>query len=341
MTGELIKVKLSMTMAGWPLQRQTPGSLGIWKNCQFFVNQDIEECDYWVVYDDMLRPEQTQCCPKNTLLIMGEPPSVKSYPPQYLAQFATILTVQPHIKHQDIIRTHLGLPWLIGGCYIKESNSWKSETNRNYDELKSTAEPEKNKLISVICSDKNFTLGHTQRLDFVRRLQRHFGSDLDVFGRGVNDFQDKWEAIAPYKYHIAIENGSLRNYWTEKLTDALLGWSYPFYYGCPNIGDYFSRDAFSLLNLDDFDGSVRQIEAAIRQDAYQSSTDARRQARELILDEYNLFSLLANVISSRWTPCLKVDMRLKTEAQILGAPGERARRLIHKIATRLSRGSAL
>ena len=332
----MLRVKLSMTMAGWPLVRQTPGSRGIWNDCHFFVNEEIEECDYWVVYDDMLHPEKTRCCPQNTLLIMGEPPSVKTYPPQYLAQFATLLTVQSQVKHPDIIRTHLGLPWLVGGRYLKESNSWEPQTSRNYDDLKAMSEVKKDKLLSVICSDKTFTPGHARRLEFVRRLKQHFGSDMDVYGRGIHDFRDKWEAIAPYQYHVALENSSVPNYWTEKLTDTFLADAYPLYHGCPNIEDYFSPSAFSNLDIADLDGSVRQIEAAIQQKKYEQSKQARQEARMLILDQYNLFALLEGIISSRYRPCEKRELRLRTETQILQDPAVKAKRIASKIWARFS-----
>ena len=52
----MYKIKISTQFPEWPLLRQTPGSKGIWDNCQFFVNQDVEECDMWVVYEGLLKP---------------------------------------------------------------------------------------------------------------------------------------------------------------------------------------------------------------------------------------------------------------------------------------------
>ena len=279
----------------------------------------------------MLHPEITRCCSQNTLLVMGEPPSVKVYHPHYLAQFATLLTIQPQVKHPDVIRTHLGLPWLIGGRYLKETNSWETHTSRNYDELKAIPEVKKDKLLSVICSDKAFTPGHAQRLDFVHRLKQHFGSDLDLYGRGINDFRDKWDAIAPYKYHIAIENSVFQDYWTEKITDTLLADGYPLYHGCPNITDYFSPSAFSSLDITDVKSSILQINNVIHQDKYGQSREERQAARTLILDKYNLFPLLENIITSRYSPGKKTNLHLRTETQILMTPVAKTRRRLHKL----------
>ena len=42
----------------------------------------------------------------------------------------------------------------------------------------------------------------------------------------LNDIPDKWDAIAPYKYHIVFDNLlSNRTHWSEKLADSFLGFS--------------------------------------------------------------------------------------------------------------------
>jgi hypothetical protein len=41
-------------------------------------------------------------------------------------------------------------------------------------------------------------------------------------------------------FHIAIENTSIANFFTEKLIDCFQTRTIPIYYGCPNIGEYFN-----------------------------------------------------------------------------------------------------
>lgn len=104
--------------------------------------------------------------------------------------------------------------------------SEKDAVTLNYDDLKGLKTPTKTKLLSVIISDKSFTEGHLKRHDFLQAIKKHFGDQLDIFGRGFNYVNDKWDAIADYKYHVAIENSQYPHYWTEKLADAFLGWSH-------------------------------------------------------------------------------------------------------------------
>jgi hypothetical protein len=75
----MYKVKLSTIVPSWPLVRQTPGSKGIWGDYQFFIDQDIEECDFWVVYAGFAKTERALCPPENTILITGEPPTCLLY----------------------------------------------------------------------------------------------------------------------------------------------------------------------------------------------------------------------------------------------------------------------
>ena len=289
---DLIRVKLSTNFPEWPLIRQTPGRTGLWGGCRFFINEEIDDCDYWVVFDGLAQPETIRCPPGNTLLITAEPPSVKSYDRRFTAQFAQVLTCQRKLKHRRATYSQQALPWMVGCLYHKDTGTWAKEYTKDYDELSALPLVPKTKLISVISSDKAFTPGHRQRLEFVQRLQQHFGDTIDVYGRGLRDFEDKWDVIAPYQYHVVLENGQFRDYWTEKLSDALLAGAYPFYNGCPNIGDYFADDVLTRLDIAAPEKAIRAIELGLRENRFEATVTSRRQAARRVLDEYNLFPTL-------------------------------------------------
>ena len=297
----MIHIKLSTNFPEWPLIRQTPGRAGVWGDCRFFINEAVEECDYWVVYDDVVRPETTRCAPENTLLITGEPAPVKTYPARFTAQFAHVLTSQRGIKHAGALHRQQAMPWMVGRRYVQETGAWAEDDTKDYDELAAhtrggQAAVPKTKRLSVISSDKAITEGHRQRLAFARRLQEHFGDRIDVFGRGLRPFEDKWDALAPYKYHVALENGAFPDYWTEKLTDTLLAGAYPFYGGCPNIGDYFPDAVLTRLDISDAAGAIKAIEQGMAGNRFEETVDARREAATRLLDEYNLFPTLEKMI---------------------------------------------
>ena len=49
-------------------------------------------------------------------------------------------------------------------------------------------------------------------------------------------------------FHIAIENTSIRNYFSEKILDCFQSRTVPIYCGCTNIGDFFNIDGIIVAN---------------------------------------------------------------------------------------------
>lgn len=326
----MLRVKLTTTFPDWPLERQTPGCSGVWGNCRFFVNETVDECDAWVVYDGLPCAETTRCPPESTLLITGEPPAIHRYRPTFVKQFAAVMTCQSGLRHPRII-CQQAQPWHAG--------VWRDQGDKarfDYDSFARMGSPTKSKLISVVCSDKQMVPGHRRRIAFVRQLHRHFGDRLDVFGRGFNPINDKWDAIAPYRYHVTLENTRLTDYWTEKLADAYLGQAYPLYFGCPNLERYFPAESFTPIDPWRATDSIRTIEQVISQQIYEERSAALRDARRLVLDCYNLFAVIAQYFQgqdSQRRPVPKITLIPEAEYRRSRTP-ESIRR-IRAVAKRL------
>jgi hypothetical protein len=281
-----------------PIIRQTPGGKGIWGNCHFFVDDDTKECDWWVVFEGLDKKEKVKCPAGNTIFITGEPESIKKYNQKFINQFSYVITGRQDIKHKNIIRDQQALPWMAGISFDSKNKVWQKDTAMNYDDL-FKVKPKKEKLISVISSNKAGTVGHKKRLKFVSELKKVFGDELDVFGRGLRDVADKWEAIAPYKYHIALENSAQQDYWTEKLADAFLAESYPIYYGCPNIYKYFPKNSLTTIDIYKTRASIKAIKKIITDNKYNESLKYIKTAKNLILNKYNLFPFICNIIKEK------------------------------------------
>jgi hypothetical protein len=293
----MINVKITTDFPEWPLVRQTPNSSSKWSNYNFYINKNIKKCDYWVVYEGLKEVEEVICPKENTIFITGEPPSIKKYNPEFINQFGTIITCQKNINHPNIIFYQQALPWRVGMRFIKEKRKWDNKYSKSYDELISLKKQEKEKLLSVVISNKRNTKIHKKRLRFVKKLKKYYKEKLDVFGAGLNEISDKWDAIAPYKYHIVIENSAYKDYWTEKLSDTFLAGSYPFYFGCPNLSDYFSNESFTNIDINNFKQAILNIEKAIKENKYESSIKKIQEARYLILDKYNFFPMIISIFN--------------------------------------------
>lgn len=275
--------------------RQTIGGKGISADgkYRFYINEEIENPDFWVVQGKGLRQnESCYVAPENTILLTTEPRSVLVYPHPYIRQFGTVCSCQEQTKHPNLILGPAILPWFIG---FTEDAEGKCTCNLDYDQLKAASAPKKTKLISVITSNKAFTQGHLDRIRFVEKLKAHYGDQLDVFGRGYRDFDDKWDVLAPYKYHIVIENSSQRYYWTEKISDCFLAETFPFYYGCSNLSDYFPASSFQPIQLDNFEQTVTLIDKLIAEDIYTQRKSVLAECKQLVLGPYNQFEYAASL----------------------------------------------
>jgi len=289
----MINIKLTTPFPKWPLLRQTPGKKGLWGNCRFFVNDPTKDCDYWIVCEGLLEKEEANCLPQNTIFVTWEPPSVKTYGKKFVNQFHAVITCHQKMPHPHKIFQQQGLPWMVGGNFIKGTKSHNKNFSKNYDELNQISSLPKEKNLSVILSSKKFTPDHLRRYNFVMELKKYFKDKIDVFGRGINEINDKWDGLAPYKYHLTLENFNYPHFWTEKLADAYLANTLPFYWGCPNIGNYFAEGSFLTIDIKDTKRSIEIIEKAIAENLYEKNSSLIEQNKRLILNKYNLFALLA------------------------------------------------
>jgi hypothetical protein len=283
----MIKVKLT-TYDYTPLikenfLKQTPDLSGRWGEFQFFLNEKMDKCDYWVVFDFLPKEEITKCPKENTIFIAGESSSIKKYNKNFLNQFSNIITCQRRVRCPHVYYTAPGHPW---------------SPKKNYDELFGYNEVKKNKLISIVVSSKSNTYGHKKRLEFCLNLKKYFGDRIDIFGRGINEFDDKWDVLAPYKYSIAIENSVEPDWMTEKIGDCFISLTYPFYYGCPNINNYYSPNSYELIDINNFDKSCRLIENIINNEKhYKEHLDYLIESKSRYLNQHSLIPLIANFIN--------------------------------------------
>ncbi len=280
----LLRIKLSTSFPHWPLARQTPHGDGVWGGCHFFINQPVEACDAWFVYDGLTAPDQTSCPESSVIFVTAEPASFKRYDSSWLQQFAHVLSCQSQIQHRSLHQTQTGLPWFVP---------------KDYATLKAETLPAKTKLLSAITSDKTTTLGHRTRLDFIRALQAAI-PEMDVFGRGLKPLENKADGLLPYRYSVAIENSQFPDYWTEKAADCFLCGTVPLYHGCPNLANYFPPESFISIEIarDRWPETIGKIQSLLceGEENYARHGAALDTAKQAVLNQHNLFAVLASFV---------------------------------------------
>ncbi|MBD1849822.1 hypothetical protein H6F87_07395 [Cyanobacteria bacterium FACHB-502] len=263
----------------------TPNGDDTWMGIKFIVNPKAGNFDAVVVHQSTQSLDQsyTLCCPPTkTLLVLKEPPDILFLPEAYTSQFYCTLGQDKRVRSKKQIFSQAGHHWFV------EVGIHETEVLNN----------QKTKLISAIVSNKTDTEGHRKRLRFVQKLKEHFADQLDWFGRGVRELEPrKLNGLLNYKYHIVLENGRWNDYWTEKLADSFVANCFPFYWGAPNIHQYFKPDQLRLIDIENIEASIQTIEQAISQNLYEVSQEAIANARAKVFDEYHPYQTYLNILN--------------------------------------------
>lgn len=264
----------------------------IWDDCLFCKDAAMTEYDWVLVYDDFPRhaagtirneTEPLLCPPDQTILITVEPPSIKIYSRAYTHQFGTVLTTHScrDLPHRNHVLGRGCLEWF----YVKPMQ-----------EILGKKEFPKTRLLSTICSDKQQThTMHKKRYDLTRFLSDHL-PEMDWFGHGIKDIPNKTIAMDDYKYHLCIENHLEPHHWTEKLADAFLAMTLPFYAGDPLVTECFPLESFIPIDIDDPQQALEIIRKAMDNGEYEKRLPAIQEARRLVLEKYNMFAQTTAVI---------------------------------------------
>lgn len=286
--------------------RMTPNNSGIWQTIQ--ATKEPQKADCHIVI--------------NT-------PSVKSYyADRYL--FCREPPCLPDCKGWEHIDAKCKYP--IEEYYMPQT--WSIE--KSYDDLVKLDPPEKSRSLSWVTSDKGKNLniinmklrehimkcnrlkhkkkpyplttptdGHILRMKFHNELVSKYNGKLDIHGRGnfKNKFyrgqvEDKWDALRDYKYSLAIENYQGPNYWSEKISDVLLAWSMPIYWGCTNLDEFLPEGSFIQIDIES-PSCINEIEKIVSSGMYEKNLDAIAQARDLILNTYQIWPTAKNAIEGQ------------------------------------------
>jgi hypothetical protein len=106
-------------------------------------------------------------------------------------------------------------------------------------------ESDKNRLVSMIMSNKNWTPGHNLRHNIKNKLN----GKVDLFGSGVNGIHTpKIDACKNHLFQIVIENSKYEYYFTEKIIDCFLTGVIPIYWGSSKVLEHFDSNGIIMFD---------------------------------------------------------------------------------------------
>ena len=311
------------------IHRQSPGGSGAWGDVRFESASDSGSFDAWVVFERLPFPQRCLCDPGRTVFVTGEPKAVRTYSPAFLAQFAAIYTHRTDLEHPRVIHGQPALPWIAGVRYQQTAGRPPTGYSLDYDSLKAMGPLPKPRLASVISSTKDWTEWHRLRLRLFEALRERLPGQVDFYGYGHRPIEDKWDALAPYRFHVVLENSSEKDYWSEKLADTFLAGSFPIYGGCPNVGDYFPEGSYLPIDPRDPAGAVEAIASELAADRYVDRLARVWEARESVLERYNFHPVLAGLLKT-FPVGSRSQVRLRPEEDFIDPARRRLKRTIKR-----------
>lgn len=207
------------------------------KDKNIYITND-EDYTHVIILNTAM-PKIKQNIPKNNVIGFAFEPK----------QFLNLTSQFIEYAKKNIGKYYIGYKTELGEPFIERySHMWYIEP------LKS--EPIKNKIMSIMVSQKVSEKGHLYRHVLVNKILES-NLPIDIYGRGCKFYNYKkdsrvkgefkeYEPYINYKFHISIENCVIKCYFTEKIMNPLLCNTTPIYLGCEDIEKYFPNNTILL-----------------------------------------------------------------------------------------------
>lgn len=281
------------------LKKQTPGQSGKWKDMEAVI--DPNEADYCIIMDGYRGH-----FPEDRAIYIGQHPYVEGFSPSF--------------------RTFENKHCLARVRLDKHLNPGEWWLEYDYDTLVRLAVPKKDKVIACCMTYQTHNAMYAQRVKFMQeyckeeneqseseaihlygRPEEKFRVDniLRPYYKGVlgknnpdgylNEHTQGKTILSQYEYTLEFDVGPTKNYVSERFYDALLLWCWPIYFGSTNVHEFFPERSFGVVDLYK-DHPLEQVWSQIHQNDWFESLDAIEEARNLILDKYQIWPYVYDVI---------------------------------------------
>jgi len=276
--------------------KMTPGHSGIWGNIKAIT--EIKKADFCIIMDGYFKNFPIE----RSIFVSGHPPNFSSYKSfdKYKGKAAAILPLSKNLNPGE---------WWV---------------DYDYDYLVKLKPPQKTKNLICIMTYKDTHSTYRQRITFMDNYCNCSKlKTLDLYGRPEtkfkmnNNFKSYYRGflginnpdvytgehifgkniLINYRYSLEFDLGPTYNYITERFYDSLLLWCMPIYYGSNNVQEFFPENSFRYINIENL-SEIFKIDEIVKSVFREQNIDSIRCARDLILNKYQIWPYIHNVINN-------------------------------------------
>lgn len=297
----IVKVSIPGTESKPDLSQFTGNDQGEFGSDRFCLNDGVREADAWFIFEDVV-PDDSVCeVPDGQVFFVS---AEASWPADYylsaamdtfLSQFDAVASCHPTNHRRQLFEAPF-LPWMVNANHRSIFRAHLRDINF----LKDFQGEQKTRPLSVFCSNQTWTADHRLRLAFVSHLKKELGDDLDWFGNGVNELDEKWDGLATYERTIVLENRQTPQIYTEKILDPFLAFCQPIYYGDPTLVHRLPLNSSQLINIRDFQGATQTIRSILKSPVVTPDQEALSQGKKIVLDELHFLGRAARLAKGQY-----------------------------------------
>jgi len=265
-----------------------------WNNCYFSNENDERDYDYYMINNYLSKNNNNYYC-KDKCIVSHHEPWIYDERVNYGVHTWDYWKDASDILHLHNHKNYLNICLFIAD--EKEINELHQNNNIKNKEYK----------ICTIQSDKYNDEGQKVRLDFIKYLEQK-DIHIDVYGTNreyqnyhgsipynKNGLEDRKNCMSGYKYYLHGENNYEHNYITEKLMEPIINECLVFYFGGPNVYDYFDSRSFVMLDKNDLEKSYQIVKKAIEENWYEQRYEFICKEKKRVLDIYSLAPTVENI----------------------------------------------
>ena len=268
---------------------QTHNNEGVWEDVVAVKNW--EDAEFLIIQDD---------CPDRALMNKFEPKKRLYFNREALS--TNILESHPSEEYNRFSfwdgSGYLPIRWWYGSNVAGSSQGYGGIT-LTYDELMATEPYKKTKEITCILSDKVMNEGHEIRKRFAEKFMKKHPLDLYgsvSFRNSDIPNNDKILALKDYKYCLGFDNQDfIKDFFGTQLSDTLLAWTVPIFWCGTDLSRYLPEGSFIQFNARE-ESEIDRIIDIIKNDDYDARLPKIKEARDMILNQYNFWPTIRKVI---------------------------------------------
>lgn len=176
--------------------------------------------------------------------------------------------------------------YVPGGTFIRAHESLPSAIN-------------KNRLISIVASNKKDTIGHKMRHQIIEHLGPEF--KIKALGSGYSPFEMRLEPYADYAFTIVVENVKNDYLLTEKLIDPILFKTVPIYWGGNVENSFNPKGIISFQDVPQLKSILQTLSFSEYEKFEPFFEENQKRATKLLSKELNIENSIREALPSEFS----------------------------------------